>query len=331
MERPKGFEILEFIELPENSQFASFFKLVQGYYDYYGLQTLFNLMKLLNLFKEWISDMDTDSITTRAHKRLFDNLNKEGYNSIDTYIILDILLMNFGSIKFTKLVEEDRRFVLEALRDESEKLASLIPYLPLKEMVELVEKIDDKPYQVKIEILYIYLLQFHRGVKNNPENRNYFEQLILLTIKNLKEKAGENYLKCKAETLLERTINFIPEGVNKTIDSVESKDIAKDEEGQKLPQSTVPKPPAFEPNEKMFVKDVAKVLHCHESQVRRLIQRKINPLKPYRDSPRGMMYFFYPEVVDWMKSHRQEGLLDEAGEVFQRKHKAVGKKRRPKL
>lgn len=331
MEKPKGFEILEFIELPANRQFASFFKLVQNYYDYYGLNNIFNLMELFNLFKEWTVYMDKDSISTRMHKRLFELLDKKGFNLIDTYITLDMLLMNFGSLKFKRLIEEDRRYVLEVLRGESQKLAGQIPYLPLNEMIEIVENIGDKPQQVKLDILYIYLLQFHRGIKNNPENRNYFEQLILLTIKSLKEKLGENYVKSRAAELFETAIDFVPEGVNKVIDSNKSTQIRKDEDAKKESMPDVIQSPAFEQNEKMSLKDVAIVLHCHQSQVRRLIKRKINPLTPYRDSPRGKMYFFYPEVIDWMKSHKQIGHLEEAGEVFHRKSRGAAKKRRPAL
>lgn len=331
MEKPKGFEILEFIELPTNRQFARFFKLVQNYYDYYGLNNLFNLMELFNMFKDWAVYMDKDCISTRMHRRLFDELDKKGFNLIDTYIILDMLLMNFSALKFKKLNEEDRRYVLDVLGGESEKLASQIPYLPLSEMIELVGKINDKSLQVKLDILYIYLLQFHRGIRNNPENRNYFEQLILLTINNLKEKLAETLPKSKAEVLVENAINFVPEGTNKRTDAVDFTPISKSDEEQKEPKPTVVKSPTFEQYEKMSVKDVAMVLHCHESQVRRLIQRKVNPLTPYRDSPRGKMYFFYSEVIDWMKSHKQIGLLEEAGEVFHRKSRGSAKKRRPAL
>jgi hypothetical protein len=87
----------------------------------------------------------------------------------------------------------------------------------------------------------------------------------------------------------------------------------------------------FGDTEKLYIPDVAKILKCHASQVRRLISRKPNPLPTYRDTPRGKMYFFYPEIMDWQKSHKQKSGLEEAGDVFSRKPKGVVKKRRPRL
>jgi hypothetical protein len=43
------------------------------------------------------------------------------------------------------------------------------------------------------------------------------------------------------------------------------------------------------------------------------------------------MYFYYPEIIDWAKSFKQKSNLKEAGEVFRRKSKGAGKKRRPRL
>lgn len=331
-EKLNGFEILEFIELPENAQFTDFYKNVQEYYNHYGLNNLFNIKDLFNLYRDWVLFMDKNPITTRMHKKLFEMIKELGFNLLDTYIISDILLLNINKINFIHLVEEDKLYIRDALRNEIDALSDQIPRLRLIEMIDIVDKLKNKTYSAQVDILNIYLLQFYHGIKKSPENQDYFEKLIRLNISSLKERFGDVTTKGRAEIIIEEINNKKILHVNKITKSTES--VVTIENKTEIEEVEINKKhsaPTFGENEKMSVKDVAAVLHCSPSHVRRLIQRKINPLIPYRDSPKGRMYFFYPEVVDWMKSSKQLGFFEEAGEVFRRKPRGGGKKQRPKL
>lgn len=331
MRRPTGFEILEYIEQPENSRIASFLRSVQDYYDYYGIEHLFILFDLFELYQKWIEYLDKETLETQTCKFLLNDMESRGYNPIDKYIILDILILYFKQIHFERLNDDLRDFVWESIKKEEISLSRSIPDLSLKQMTSIVEGFKDKPHQIKLDILYIYLLHIGRGIESRPNNRNYLVQFITYTINNLIEKHGGSHIKGQAELLLQKINNPVPKGVTNQSKLQLIVDPSSDDAGTASIPNIEISTHNFSENEKLFIKDVAQILKCHESQVRRLMLRKVNPLKPYRDSPKGKMYFFYSEIVDWMRSHKQMSPLDEAGEVFRRKPKGSIKKRRPRL
>jgi hypothetical protein len=104
--------------------------------------------------------------------------------------------------------------------------------------------------------------------------------------------------------ILDLQINLLSKESGTLTNDVTPDTIDKLVNEQKVPESSE--------NEKLFIKDVAAILKCHHS-------------------PRVKMYFFYPEIIDWMKSHKQLSYLEEAGEVFKRKPRGAVKKRRPLL
>lgn len=331
MNQKSDFEILEYIERPENVKLASFFRSVQEYYGYYGLNSVLPLLELLGQFKKWNEYLDKWSIGVQTYKIVLNDMVTKNYNEFEKFIVLDILILHFHRIGFAHLRVEDQGLIKESFQSEQNRLSQKLLTLSEIEVADILKSLEKKAPQIQYDSLYIYLLQFKRGVEIRLIKNNYFEQQIKSRIGKLTAKYGKALIKCRAELVLEKINNPLTvdtEYPNTGFLPVESGNSKKDITSIKKANDFTY---YYADNEKLSIKDVANVLKCHESQVRRLIVRKHNPIPTYRYTPKGKMYFFYPEIIDWLKSNKQQSSLEEAGKIFRRKPKGTGKTRRPRL
>jgi|GEM_PF-5004586 hypothetical protein len=304
MERPPDFEILEYIERPENSSIARFFRSVKKHHDLNRLEALLPLMNLLSLFKKWNEYLDKESIGSQTCEIVLNDMIFLGYNDFEQYVILDILILFIDKIDFKKSSNDNKDKYIDSFKMNQTVIAHKILSYTKEESSKVLNNLDINTPQRQLELLRIYKDQyrhiidfFHVDVNHLKNN---FAQFVESRIQYLRNKYGD--------TLQIKSVEPMPSDPNTRNILVHYGD-----------------------KQKLFIKDVAKVFNCSQTHVRRLIIRKVDPLVPYRDSPRGKMYFFYPEIIDWMTSFKQKSELEEAGEVFRRRPKGSRNKRRPRM
>lgn len=292
--------VLNYISQPDNKELNNFFLAVQRYHNQNGLEELFPILPLLLQLKNWIEYLNKPPVGLEIHSVIINEpLYLSNFNDFDRYVILDILSTFLDLIDFKDLNFLRKYSAIEQFTNKKNEISQKIKNFTLQEIKSLIDSVSGKSNRTQIQLLTTYKRLYFRVTKLDQNTISNFSHLVDLQISNLQQNPSTTNNNLLSEEIIKLT---------------------------QLQQS-----PEYSDTEKLYVKDVAKILKCHESQVRRLISREVNPLIPYRDSDRGRLYFFYPEVKDWMKNNKQRSSLEEAGDVFRRRSNGANKKRRPRL
>ncbi len=311
MNQLSDFEIIEYIERPENNNLTRFFRSVKKYHDFYSLESLLPIMNLLLLFKKWNEYLDKESAVAQTCELVLSEMNYLDYNDFEQFIILDFLIKFIDKIEYKQSSNDRKDEYVERFKMHQTVISHRIHNYSMEERAQFVKKLESKPPHQEIDLLRIYNNLYIRIVDVKLLKVNYFAQLVENRRKEL-HKAFGNGKRINNE-------GSIPLNVSNADLKIMPKPNIEQEHNY------------YADDEKLYIKDLTKVLKYSDSQVRRLILRVKNPIPMYRDSPKGKMYFFYPEIMDWLKSNKQKSSLQEAGEVFRRKSKGTGKTRRPRL
>lgn len=292
-------ETLEFISQPENIEIRNFLLATLRYHTQYGLDEIFQADQFLLQCKILVEYFNKPPFGIKAYYKIKTDIYNGGFNDFDRFIILDIITKFLYLLQYKAADFDTKQYAVENLTNEKNRIAKKIAKYSQKEIKTFCDLLLGKPTSVQLGNLYCYKRQLYRIANLEQASDTTLIQTIDKIVSHLQQNPSTN----ESDNQKILFDEFIPE--------------------QKTQE--------YSDKEKLSIKDVAVILKYHESHVRRLLVRKSNPLPHYRDTPRGRMYFFYPEILEWMKSNRQVSQLEEAGNVFRRKSKGAVKTRRPRM
>jgi hypothetical protein len=291
-------EVLQYISQPVNDKIKDFLLAVQRYYLQYGLKELFPILPFLEQINNWLKQFETNK-TMQGSYGIKIELALAKFDVFEKFVFLDILTSFLFLLKIDNFNFLKTSSTIESLENEKKRVIKRISSLTKSDIKSLIDGFSGQPKTIQIDKLNCYRRLYYRITKTNQHTSTDFSNILDMQISLLSKE------------VVKLPIDVSPESLDNLI---------------KEQQVT-----NYNDNTKLLIKDVASILKCHSSQVRRLILKKINPLPHYRETPRGRIYFFYNDIIEWMKSNKQKTSIEEAGEVFRRKSTGAGKKRRPRL